>query len=79
VYCTTAIGGVNPIAVKKIKTLITLSLPPPPRGQEPIEGQGLLITKERRLRVFENRVLSIIFGPKIDEEIRKRKNTRSVV
>jgi hypothetical protein len=27
----------------------------------------LTLREERRLRVFENRVLKIIFGPKIDE------------
>jgi hypothetical protein len=33
------------------------------------ETWSLILKEERRLRVFENRVLSRIFGPKRDEEI----------
>jgi hypothetical protein len=35
--------------------------------QEPLEGSGLLIIEERRLRVFENRALTRILEPKGDE------------
>jgi hypothetical protein len=36
---------------------------------------SLTLREERRLRVFENRVLRRIFGPKRDEERRKWKKT----
>jgi hypothetical protein len=39
------------------------------------ENWSLTLREEHRLRVFENRVLRGIFGPKRDEVIGKWKNT----
>jgi hypothetical protein len=39
------------------------------------ETWSLTLRKERRLRVFENRVLRRIFGPKRDEEKRQWRKT----
>ena len=47
-----------------IKIYITITLPVVLYG---CETWSLTMKKERRLRVFENRVLRTIFGPKRDE------------
>jgi len=39
------------------------------------ETWSLLLREERRLRVFENRVLRRIFGPKRDEVIGEERKT----
>jgi hypothetical protein len=39
----------------------------------------LTIRKEYRLRMFENRVMKRIFGPKIDEVIRGRRNSIMII
>jgi hypothetical protein len=49
----------------KIKIYITIILPVVLYG---CETWSLTLSKESRLRVFENRVLRRIFGPKRDEE-----------
>ena len=49
----------------KIKIYITIILPLVLYG---CETWSLTLREERRLRVFENRVLRRIFGPKRDEE-----------
>jgi hypothetical protein len=49
----------------KIKIYKTIILPVVLYGR----GTSLTLREERRLRVFENRVLRRIFGPKMDEII----------
>jgi hypothetical protein len=62
--------GVNPIAVKYVyiyhivSYIITIILPVVLYG---CETWSLTLREERRLRVFENRVLRRVFGPKRDE------------
>jgi len=48
----------------KIKIYITIIVPVVLYGYE---TWSLTLSEERRLRVFENRVLRLIFGPKTDE------------
>jgi hypothetical protein len=48
----------------KIKIYTTITLPVVLYG---CETWSLTLTEERRLRVFENRVLRRVFGPKKDE------------
>ena len=48
----------------KIKIYRTIILPVVMYG---CETWSLILRKERRLRVFENRVLRRVFGPKMDE------------
>jgi hypothetical protein len=43
------------------------------------EAWSLTLTEERRLRVFENRVLRRVFGPKRDEVMGMKKAARSVL
>jgi len=50
----------------KIKIYRTIILPVVMYG---CETWSLILRKERRLRVFENRVLRRVFGPKMDEVI----------
>jgi hypothetical protein len=53
-----------PIQNLKIKIYITIILPVVLYG---CETRSLTLREERRLRLFENRVLRRIFGPKRDE------------
>jgi len=56
--------GLVPIGFQKIKIYRTIILPFVLYG---CETWSLSVRKEHRLRVFENRVLRRIFGPKRDE------------
>jgi len=53
---------------KKIKIYITIIVPVVLYG---CEAWSLTLSEERRLRVFGNRVLRFIFGPKTDEVTRE--------
>jgi hypothetical protein len=55
----------------KVKIYRTIILPVVLYGYE---TWSLTLREERRLRVFENRVLRRIFGPKRDEVTEERKN-----
>ena len=59
--------GLVPIGFQKIKIYRTIILPFVLYG---CETWSLSVRKEHRLRVFENRVLRRIFGPKRDEVTR---------
>jgi len=54
-------ASVIQVAVQKFKTII------PPVVLHGFETWSLTLREERRLRVFENRVLRGVFGPKRDE------------
>ena len=56
----------------RIKTYRTIFLPVVLYG---CETWSLMLREERRLRVFENRVLRRVFGPKRDEVTGEYKNT----
>ena len=58
----------------KIKTYRTIILPVVLYG---FETWSLTLREERRLRMFENRVLRRIFGPKRDEVTRKWRKLRN--
>jgi hypothetical protein len=58
----------------KIKIYSTIILPVVLYG---CEAWSLTLREERRLKVFENRVLRRIFGPKRDEVTRERRKLRN--
>ena len=56
------------LTIKKYKTII---LPDVLYG---CEAWSLTLREERKLRVFENRILRLVFGPKRDENGEWRRN-----